>query len=141
MPDIKVTPLGAGQDVGRSCILVSMGGKNIMLDCGMHMGFNDERRFPDFSYIVPEGPATNYIDCVIISHFHLDHCGALPYFTEMVCIAFQVSKTSTGTFTYCIHLMYSFLLFSGGIHRPNLHDSSNKSHCANSSRRYAKSSG
>jgi len=84
MPDIKITPLGAGQDVGRSCILVSMGGKNIMLDCGMHMGFNDERRFPDFSYIVPEGPATNHIDCVIISHFHLDHCGALPYFTEMV---------------------------------------------------------
>lgn len=84
MPDIKVTPLGAGQDVGRSCILVSMGGKNIMLDCGMHMGFNDERRFPDFSYIIPEGPTTNYIDCVIISHFHLDHCGALPYFTEMV---------------------------------------------------------
>lgn len=29
-------------DVGRSCILVTMGGKNIMLDCGMHMGFNDE---------------------------------------------------------------------------------------------------
>lgn len=29
-------------DVGRSCILVSMGGKNVMLDCGMHMGFNDE---------------------------------------------------------------------------------------------------
>ena len=29
-------------DVGRSCILVSMGGRNIMLDCGMHMGFNDE---------------------------------------------------------------------------------------------------
>lgn len=84
MPDIKVTPLGAGQDVGRSCILVSMGGKNIMLDCGMHMGFNDERRFPDFSYIVSEGPTTNHIDCVIISHFHLDHCGALPYFTEMV---------------------------------------------------------
>lgn len=84
MPEIKVTPLGAGQDVGRSCILVTMGGKNIMLDCGMHMGFNDERRFPDFSYIVPEGPVTNHIDCVIISHFHLDHCGALPYFTEMV---------------------------------------------------------
>jgi integrator complex subunit 11 len=24
------------------------------------------------------------IDCVIISHFHLDHCGALPYFTERI---------------------------------------------------------
>ena len=29
-------------DVGRSCILVSIGGKNVMLDCGMHMGYNDE---------------------------------------------------------------------------------------------------
>lgn len=65
MTDIKVTPLGrlyfnklslllvtnanffgagAGQDVGRSCILLQMGGKNIMLDCGMHMGYNDEVR-------------------------------------------------------------------------------------------------
>jgi integrator complex subunit 11 len=32
-------------DVGRSCILVTIGGKNIMLDCGMHMGFNDDVSF------------------------------------------------------------------------------------------------
>ncbi|XP_061424044.1 integrator complex subunit 11 [Lethenteron reissneri] len=84
MPEIKVTPLGAGQDVGRSCILVSIRGKNIMLDCGMHMGFNDDRRFPDFSYITQNGRLTDFLDCVIISHFHLDHCGALPYMSEMV---------------------------------------------------------
>uniref|UniRef100_A0A0L8I6X1 Uncharacterized protein n=1 Tax=Octopus bimaculoides TaxID=37653 RepID=A0A0L8I6X1_OCTBM len=84
MTDIKVTPLGAGQDVGRSCILVTVGGKNIMLDCGMHMGFNDERRFPDFTYITREGTLTEHLDCVIITHFHLDHCGALPYMSEMV---------------------------------------------------------
>ncbi|KAM9855331.1 integrator complex subunit 11 isoform 1-T1 [Aulostomus maculatus] len=84
MPEIKVTPLGAGQDVGRSCILVSIGGKNIMLDCGMHMGYNDDRRFPDFSYIIQNGRLTDFLDCVIISHFHLDHCGALPYMSEMV---------------------------------------------------------
>uniref|UniRef100_A0A8B9TW86 Integrator complex subunit 11 n=2 Tax=Anas TaxID=8835 RepID=A0A8B9TW86_ANAPL len=65
MPEIKVTPLGAGQDVGRSCILVSIAGKNVMLDCGMHMGYND-----DVS--------------MMGNHFHLDHCGALPYFSEMV---------------------------------------------------------
>ncbi|KAI8059085.1 beta-lactamase-like protein [Gongronella butleri] len=79
---IKITPLGAGQDVGRSCILVSMGGKNIMLDCGFHMGFHDHRRFPDFSFISRTGNFTRVVDCVIVSHFHLDHCGALPYFTE-----------------------------------------------------------
>lgn len=28
--------------MGRSCILVSIAGKNVMLDCGMHMGFNDD---------------------------------------------------------------------------------------------------
>nr|KAF6505587.1 integrator complex subunit 11 [Rousettus aegyptiacus] len=84
MPEIRVTPLGAGQDVGRSCILVSIAGKNVMLDCGMHMGFNDDRRFPDFSYITRNGRLTDFLDCVIISHFHLDHCGALPYFSEMV---------------------------------------------------------
>lgn len=84
MTDIKITPLGAGQDVGRSCILLTMGGKNVMLDCGMHMGFNDDRRFPDFSFITREGSLDSFLDCVIISHFHLDHCGALPYMSEMV---------------------------------------------------------
>uniref|UniRef100_A0A673HF91 Integrator complex subunit 11 n=1 Tax=Sinocyclocheilus rhinocerous TaxID=307959 RepID=A0A673HF91_9TELE len=58
MPDIN--------DVGRSCILVSIGGKNIMLDCGMHMGYNDDRRFPDFSYITQNGRLTEFLDCVII---------------------------------------------------------------------------
>ena len=59
-----------------------------------------KRRFPDFNYITDSGqPLNEYINCVIIrwaesptsinnniliiSHFHLDHCGALPYFTEM----------------------------------------------------------
>mmetsp|Transcript_10471 Transcript_10471/g.26898 ORF Transcript_10471/g.26898 Transcript_10471/m.26898 type:complete len:681 (+) Transcript_10471:291-2333(+) len=83
MAAIRVVPLGAGQDVGRSCVLVSIGGKNVMFDCGMHMGYNDERRFPDFSYIAKSGPLTSLLDAVIITHFHLDHCGALPYFSEM----------------------------------------------------------
>uniref|UniRef100_A0A8D3CYK3 Integrator complex subunit 11 n=1 Tax=Scophthalmus maximus TaxID=52904 RepID=A0A8D3CYK3_SCOMX len=56
---------GAGQDVGRSCILVSIGGKNIMLDCGMHMGYND-----DVSEII------------IVTFFFLVH--SLPYMSEMV---------------------------------------------------------
>ncbi|KAI7882995.1 Metallo-hydrolase/oxidoreductase [Lichtheimia hyalospora FSU 10163] len=80
---IEIVPLGAGQDVGRSCVLVTLNGKNIMFDCGMHMGYNDARRFPDFSYISKTGRFTEIIDAVVISHFHLDHCGALPYFTEM----------------------------------------------------------
>lgn len=80
---IQVVPLGAGQDVGRSCVLVTLGGKTIMFDCGIHMGYTDERRFPDFKYISRNGRFTQAIDAVIVTHFHLDHCGALPYFTEV----------------------------------------------------------
>ena len=36
------------------------------------------------SIIGGEGNLTKYLDCVIISHFHLDHCGALPHMTEQV---------------------------------------------------------
>ncbi|KAI3389002.1 hypothetical protein SNEBB_006655 [Seison nebaliae] len=82
---IEIIPLGAGQEVGRSCIIVRMDGYVIMLDCGMHMGYNDNRRFPDFSYL--KGKYSNLssvVDVVLVSHFHLDHCGALPYMSEMI---------------------------------------------------------
>ena len=77
---IEVLPLGAGQDVGRSCVIVSVGGgKRIMFDCGMHMRYHDERRFPDFSLV-----HADTLTAVVISHFHLDHCGALPFLTGIV---------------------------------------------------------
>ena len=82
MSAIKVVCLGAGQDVGRSCLVLTIGGKNVLLDCGMHMGFEDARRFPDFTYISATEQYSDIIDAVLISHFHLDHCGSLPYFTE-----------------------------------------------------------
>ncbi|CAA6669787.1 unnamed protein product [Spirodela intermedia] len=61
------------------------GRKRIMFDCGMHMGYSDARSFPDFSLIphAGEGRFDSAISCVIITHFHLDHIGALPYFTEV----------------------------------------------------------
>lgn len=78
---MQVLVLGAGQDIGRSCIVVTLNNRTVMFDCGIHMGHTDRRRFPDFSLLGP-GPYTGLIDCVVISHFHMDHCGALPYFTE-----------------------------------------------------------
>lgn len=83
MVGIEVLTLGAGQDVGRSCSVVSIGGRRIMFDCGMHMGYHDARRFPDLSLIAPDGRLTESIDCVVITHFHLDHCGALPHLVSV----------------------------------------------------------
>ncbi|RVD92822.1 hypothetical protein TUBRATIS_006620 [Tubulinosema ratisbonensis] len=81
---MQVLSLGAGQEVGRSCIVVTLEGKTIMFDCGIHMGYSDERRYPFFKHLSSTGNFNKLIDCVIISHFHLDHCGALPYFTEVL---------------------------------------------------------
>ena len=80
---IEIMPLGAGREVGRSCIIVRMSGKTIMFDCGVHMGYDDSRRYPDFSLLGQVSDYTPIVDCVLVTHFHLDHCGALPHFTEM----------------------------------------------------------
>ena len=77
---IALTPLGAGQHVGKSCLHLAIGGWRLLLDCGMHPGFADTRRFPDFSLIPGAGGpggCTGAVDVVLLSHFHLDHSGAL----------------------------------------------------------------
>ncbi|XP_020205713.1 cleavage and polyadenylation specificity factor subunit 3-II isoform X2 [Cajanus cajan] len=80
---IETLVLGAGQEVGKSCVVVTINGKRIMFDCGMHMGYCDNRRYPDFSLISPNNDFNAALSCIIITHFHLDHVGALAYFTEV----------------------------------------------------------
>lgn len=35
---------GAGQDVGRSCVVLHAEGTYLMFDCGMHLAYKDGRR-------------------------------------------------------------------------------------------------
>lgn len=125
--------------MGRSCVVLHIGGVYVMMDCGMHLAFRDARRwaggggarcarmactalaprccaalrvagpagispasralrcthaaarcapprprrFPDFSLLSFHGRLTEMLTAVIITHFHLDHCAALPYLTEV----------------------------------------------------------
>lgn len=75
--ELIIRPLGAGQEVGRSCIMLEFKGKKIMLDCGIHPGLNGMASLPFLDLV-----DVTEIDLLLISHFHLDHCGALPYFLE-----------------------------------------------------------
>lgn len=72
-----VTCYGAGSEVGRSCILVEMSGKRILLDCGVNIGTTDpNERLPKF-------PRDGFdIDLVLISHIHNDHLCSLPLLTK-----------------------------------------------------------
>ncbi|KAM9786390.1 cleavage and polyadenylation specificity factor subunit 3 [Syngnathus typhle] len=74
---LHIRPLGAGQEVGRSCIILEFKGRKIMLDCGIHPGLEGMDALPYIDLIDPAE-----IDLLLISHFHLDHCGALPWFLQ-----------------------------------------------------------
>ncbi|KAK0183512.1 hypothetical protein PV327_001549 [Microctonus hyperodae] len=74
---LSITPLGAGQEVGRSCIILEFVGKKIMMDCGICPGFSGLNTLPFINLI-----DASKIDLVLITHFHLDHCGALPWFLQ-----------------------------------------------------------
>lgn len=67
---MKFHCLGAGEEVGRSCFLLSSD-KRIMLDCGLKI---HDKENPQL-YPIP--PPTD-VDLVAISHTHLDHIGFLP---------------------------------------------------------------
>ncbi|KAJ3041824.1 Cleavage and polyadenylation specificity factor subunit 3 [Rhizophlyctis rosea] len=76
---MRLTPLGAGQEVGRSCLLMEYKGKTVMLDCGLHPAYSGLAALPFFDNIDP-----STIDVLLITHFHVDHAAALPYFMEKV---------------------------------------------------------
>ena len=73
---LELIPLGAGSEVGRSCIVASFfeGKKNVMFDCGIHPGFSGLSSLPYFDEI-----DVSAIDVLLVTHFHLDHCAAVPF--------------------------------------------------------------
>ena len=56
------------------------------MDVGVHMGKNNKQKYPDFTKLkdkFKKSDINDVIDIVLISHFHLDHCAALPVLTEI----------------------------------------------------------
>ena len=65
---------GAATSVTGSCHLITTDKHKVLLDCGQFQGSKalDELNFEPFLF----NPAD--IDCVVVSHAHIDHCGRLP---------------------------------------------------------------
>lgn len=74
---MRITPLGSGQEVGRSCHLVQFRDMTIMLDIGIHPGYDGINGLPYLDQVEPD-----QIDVLLVTHFHLDHAASLPYLTE-----------------------------------------------------------
>ncbi len=72
---IRVTMLGGGRQVGRSCLFLQTPESRVLLDCGVDVASQDSA----YPYLESPEFNINQLDAVIISHAHLDHVGFLPY--------------------------------------------------------------
>lgn len=66
--------LGAAREVTGSCCLVTVGGRRVLVDCGLVQGGRDEAERNAAAF--PFTPSS--IDAVVLTHAHLDHSGRLP---------------------------------------------------------------
>ena len=71
---IKITFLGASGTVTGSKYLLTVFGKNILVDCGLFQGLK-KLRLLNWNMLPIE---SSKIDIVLITHGHLDHVGFLP---------------------------------------------------------------
>jgi ribonuclease J len=78
--NVKVVFLGGLGEIGRNCACIEVGGRILILDCGLM--FPDPEMpgidlvLPDFSYLRENA---HRVDGCILTHGHEDHCGALSY--------------------------------------------------------------
>ena len=72
---VRLSFLGAGRQVGRSCLFLQTPESRIVLDCGINVAANKEHMYPQFD--LPEFKI-NEVDAVFISHAHLDHSSMVP---------------------------------------------------------------
>ena len=63
--------LGAAHEVTGSCHFISFGDKNFLVDCGMEQGADTYENCE-----IPVLPSE--IDCVLLTHAHIDHSGKVP---------------------------------------------------------------
>jgi len=77
---IRITVLGGGRQVGRSCFLLQTPQSKILLDCGINVAAKGKEKFP---YLDVSEFKINELDAIILSHAHLDHSGLIPYLFKM----------------------------------------------------------
>lgn len=68
---MKLTFIGAAHEVTGSCTLLEVGGKHILIDCGMEQGGDTYENCE-----LPVSPSD--IDAICLTHAHIDHSGMIP---------------------------------------------------------------
>lgn len=72
---MQLTFSGAAREVTGSCHILEVGGKTLLLDCGLFQGRRAESRTKNEVLPLP----VDRIDAIVLSHAHIDHAGRLPF--------------------------------------------------------------
>ncbi len=78
---VKVTFLGGLGEIGRNCAAIEIDGRIALIDMGLMFPEEDmlgvDLVFPDWSWLLERA---DDVECVVLTHGHEDHVGALAYF-------------------------------------------------------------
>ncbi len=72
---MQLTFSGAAREVTGSCHILAVGGRTVLLDCGLFQGHRAESRKKNEVLPLP----VDTIDAIVLSHAHIDHAGRLPF--------------------------------------------------------------
>ncbi len=77
---VRISILGAGRQVGRSCFFLQTPESRVLIDCGINVAAQGSDQYP-----MLEAPEFNLeqLDAVILSHPHVDHSAFVPWLYKM----------------------------------------------------------
>jgi ribonuclease J len=82
---VSLTFLGGLGEIGRNCSVLEVDGRLALIDCGLMFPEEDmlgvDLVLPDFSSVVDRAAD---VECIVLTHAHEDHVGALGYFLSLV---------------------------------------------------------
>lgn len=77
---MKFTAFGGANEVGASCSLLQVAGRNILVDAGIRVNRRGAESLPDLEGL--HRLSGGRIDLILVTHAHTDHIGALPLVHE-----------------------------------------------------------
>lgn len=98
MPDpLRISFLGGLGEIGRNCACIEIGGKLVVLDCGVMFPDPDmpgiDLVLPDLSFVTERA---GDVEAVVLTHGHEDHTGGLAYLLRELSVPVYGSSVTLG---------------------------------------------
>ena len=94
---LKIIPLGGLHEIGKNITVFGYENEMIVVDCGLSFPEDDmlgvDLVIPDITYLEQN---VNKIKGLVITHWHEDHIGAVPYLLKKINIPIYATKLTAG---------------------------------------------